>query len=145
MEKNLRYEPYFSLKFWEKIFLILKTKLDWIVIIIQNLKKQEENIIVVRAFFEHTVWKRFWPHQPLATIQRGKLNKNFLHFRHFKISSKYGKKWRKSLFNFSLTHYYSTKEQRKTQIQVILALFFSLSCYVWFHEKSQMAKKNNNS
>ena len=49
MENNLRYEPYFSLKFWEKIFLILKTKIDWIVIIIQN-KKQEENIILVRAF-----------------------------------------------------------------------------------------------
>ena len=44
MEKNLRNEPYFSLKFWEKIFLILKTKIDWIVIIIQN-KKNKKKIL----------------------------------------------------------------------------------------------------
>ena len=59
-----------------------------------------------------------------TTIQRGKWNKNFLHFQTYLISSKYGKKWRKSLFNLSSTHYYSTKEHRKTQIQVILALLF---------------------
>ena len=118
MEKNLRYEPYFSLKFWEKIFLILKTKIDWIVIIIQN-KKQEENIILVRAFCMKEILAS---PASMPQFREASWTRIFFIF----DTSKYGKKWRKSLFNFSLAHYYSTKEQRKTQIQVILALFFSI-------------------
>ena len=146
MEKNLRNEPYFSLKFWEKIFLILKTKLDWIVIIIQNLKKQEENIIVVRAFFEHTVWKRFWPHQPLCHNSERQVEQEFSSFSTLQNIIKIWQKMKKILvqlfFNSLLLHKGTKKNPNSGNISTI---FFSLSCYVWFHEKSQMAKKNNNS
>ena len=117
MEKNLRYEPYFSLKFWEKIFLILKTKIDWIVIIIQN-KKQEENIILVRAFCMKEILAS--PVTSLyATNQRGKLNKNFLHFRHFKIWQKMKKILVQLFFSSLLLHKGTKKNPNSGYISTI--------------------------
>ena len=128
MEKNLRYEPYFSLKFWEKIFLILKTKLDWIVIIIQNLKKQEENIIVVRAFFEHTVWKRFWPHQPLCHNSERQVEQEFSSFSTLQNIIKIWQKMKKILvqlfFNSLLLHKGTKKNPNSGYISTIFFHYY---------------------
>ena len=83
-----------------------------------------------------------WEILTYATIQRGKLNKNFLHFRHFKIWQKMKKILVQLFFNSLLLHKGTKKNPNSGYISTI---FFPLSCYVWFHEKSQMAKKNNNS
>ena len=113
MEKNLRYEPYFSLKFWEKIFLILKTKIDWIIIIIQNKKNKKKILSSVELSLSILYERDFGLTSLYATIQRGKLNKNFLHFRQT-----------------------PQRNKEKPKFRLYLHYFFPLSCCVISRKKS---------